>query len=103
MNGQVLTETLYYILLSVVTPSYGYRIMENVETLTNGRLKIGAGTLYGAINTLLKKGYIELYSQQLDSRKKKEYIITEQGKEILKEEIYRLEEMVKNGRGVFYD
>ena len=48
-----LTEPVYYILLSLLTPMHGYGIMQNVKKLTNGRVNIGAGTLYGAINTLL--------------------------------------------------
>ena len=49
-----LTEPVYYILLSLLTPMHGYGIMQNVKKLTNGRVNIGAGTLYGAINTLLR-------------------------------------------------
>lgn len=51
----VLTEAVYYILLSLYEPLHGYGIMQNVERLSNGRVKLAAGTLYGAINTLLEK------------------------------------------------
>jgi len=100
MNEQPLTESLYYILLSVVKPNYGYGIMEKINKLTRGRINMGAGTLYGAIKILLEKKYIELYSEEKVSRKKKEYLITNQGKKVLEEEIKRLEELVKNGKGV---
>ena len=56
-----LTEPVYYILLSLLTPMHGYGIMQNVKKLTNGRVNIGAGTLYGAINTLLSKGFSAEY------------------------------------------
>ena len=97
MNKTPLTESLYYILVSVYKPNYGYGIMENISKITNNRVNMGAGTLYGAINILLEKGYIKLYSEELDSRKKKEYLITDLGKQVLKEEIIRLEELLKNG------
>ena len=98
MNTQPLTESLYYILLSVKVPNHGYGIMENIKTMTNGRINMGAGTLYGAINILLDKNYIKLYSEEKDSRRKKEYVITELGELILKKEITRLEELIKNGK-----
>lgn len=100
MNSQPLTESLYYILLSLITPNYGYGIMENISNITNGRIKMGAGTLYGAINILLDKDYIILYKEEKESRKRKEYLITDKGKDALKKEIIRLEELVKNGRRV---
>ncbi|MCL2643746.1 MAG: helix-turn-helix transcriptional regulator, partial [Candidatus Bathyarchaeota archaeon] len=46
-----LTEAVYYILLSMLEPIHGYAVMQNIEKLTNGRVNLGAGTLYGAINT----------------------------------------------------
>ncbi|MBQ4101229.1 MAG: PadR family transcriptional regulator, partial [Oscillospiraceae bacterium] len=52
MPNPALTEAVYYILLSLTKPMHGYGIMQNVETLSNGRVKLAAGTLYGAINTL---------------------------------------------------
>ena len=58
MGNSALTEAVYYILLSLVEPMHGYGIMQNVEQLSGGRVKLAAGTLYGAINTLLEKGWI---------------------------------------------
>lgn len=98
MDNQPLTESLYYILLSVIKPNYGYGIMEDIKRMTNNRINMGAGTLYGAINILVEKNYIILYSEEKESRKKKEYIITNLGKEILKREIIRLEELIRNGK-----
>ncbi len=93
----VLTEAVYYILLSIYTPMHGYGIMQNVSELSNGRVNLGPGTLYGAINTLLEKKWIVPLTEDLNSRKK-EYLITDLGKEIVKNEIVRLEELVKNGK-----
>ena len=91
-----LTEAVYYILLSLLTPRHGYGIMQNAELLSAGRVKLAAGTLYGAINSLLEKGWIMALPGEKDSRKK-EYVITEDGKAVLKAEIQRLKELVKNG------
>ena len=91
-----LTEAVYYILLSLLTPRHGYGIMQNAEALSGGRVKLAAGTLYGAINSLLEKGWIMALPGEKDSRKK-EYVITEDGKVILKAEIARLKELVSNG------
>jgi DNA-binding PadR family transcriptional regulator len=97
-KNPVLTESTYYILLSLYKPLHGYGIMQNVKDITNGRVNIGAGTLYGAINTLLSKGYIAEYNSSEPS--KKEYIITVQGKEIVEKEIVRLKELVSNGEKI---
>ena len=92
-----LTEPVYYILLSLLTPMHGYGIMQNVKRLTNGGVNIGAGTLYGAINTLLSKGFIAEYK---NDPSKKEYIITEEGRDALSAELTRLKELVKNGEKI---
>jgi DNA-binding PadR family transcriptional regulator len=94
-----LTETVYYILLSLFTPLHGYGIMQNVRELSQGRVNLGAGTLYGAINTLLDKGWINLLAMDQDARKK-EYVITSIGKTVIAGEIRRLEELIENGKRV---
>lgn len=95
-----LTEAVYYILLSLQTPMHGYGIMQNVTKLTNGRLNLGAGTLYGAISALLAKDFIRECKTENGIRgpQKKEYIITESGLDALKAELYRLEELTENGK-----
>jgi DNA-binding PadR family transcriptional regulator len=93
-----LTEAIYYILLAVMTPNHGYGIIQSVSEMTQGRLVLGAGTLYGAINSMYDKGWIVLYSEEKDSRKKKEYVITELGKSIIREEIKRLQELLTNSK-----
>lgn len=93
-----LTEALFYILLAVRNPNHGYGITQEVEQLTNGRVQLGPGTLYGAIQALEKKGWIEIYSEDTASRKKKEYIITPTGKEVFEAETKRLEELLNNAK-----
>lgn len=95
-----LTEALFYILLSLRRPNHGYGIIREVEELTRGRVVLGPGTLYGAIQTMTDKGWIRIYSEETDSRKKKQYIITDLGRDIFREEKKRLEELLKNA-GLF--
>ena len=97
INTPALTEAVYYILLSLMQPLHGYGIMQNVEQLSGGRLRLAAGTLYGAISSMLDKGWITALDGAADSRKK-EYVITEAGKAILQAEYERLKELVSNGR-----
>lgn len=94
-----LTEAVYYILLALHTPMHGYGIMQFVKEISNGRVNLGAGTLYGAINTMLSKDWIRALGQDLDSRKK-EYEITELGRRIVVDEIKRLEELIQNGNKI---
>lgn len=91
-----LTEAIFYILLSVRKPNHGYGIIQEVEKLTEGRVILGPGTLYGAIQTMTARGWIRIYSAETDSRKKKEYVITETGMRIFAEEKKRLEELLAN-------
>ncbi len=92
------TEALFYILLTLRKPNYGYGIIQEVAEMTEGRLNLGPGTLYGAINSLLEKGWISLYSEDKTSRKKKEYLITNEGKEVFWMEVERLKELVENAQ-----
>lgn len=94
-----LTEAVYYILLSLFKPMHGYGIMQNVKEMSNERMSLGAGTLYGAINTLLEKEWIEPIGNDEKSRKK-EYVITDLGKQAVNAEIKRLKELVRNGEQI---
>ena len=94
-----LTEAFYYILLSLYQPLHGYGIMQKAREFSGGRVRLAAGTLYGALNALLEKGWIEALPVQAGSRKK-EYRITDAGKAAVETELARLEELVRNGRAV---
>lgn len=89
-----LTEGVYYILLSLFEPRHGYGIIQLTEEMTAGRVKLGAGTIYGAIKTLLDRGWIKTFE---DDGRKKEYIITDEGKKVIYSEILRLRELFENG------
>ena len=93
-NKNALTEVVFYILLSLDSPLHGYGIMQNVKDISKGRVDLGPGTLYGAINTMLSKGWIEHIKDQSESRKK-EYQITDECRRIVANEIIRLEELCR--------
>lgn len=99
ITNTALTEAVYYILLSLMKPLHGYGIMQKVEQLSGGRLRLAAGTLYGAISTMQEKGWITALGGGSDSRKK-EYVITDKGREVLRAEYARLVELVENGRAI---
>lgn len=99
MPQLALTEAVFYILLSLQKPLHGYGIIQNVEELSHGRVKLAAGTLYGALNSLVEKGWIDALPENPESRKK-EYVITPSGLNVLKEELARLSELVDNGKRI---
>lgn len=92
-NNLPLTETVYYILLTLLQPAHGYLIMQKVEELSNGQVRMAAGTLYGAIENLLKLKFIQPYQSE-DSRRKV-YVITEEGKRVLRLDFERMNYMIK--------
>jgi DNA-binding PadR family transcriptional regulator len=94
-----LTEAVYYILLALHEPMHGYGIMQYVKDISNQRVVLGPGTLYGAMNTMQTKGWIEAMDTDTDSRKK-EYRITAAGRRVVCYEIERLEELLTNGKKV---
>jgi len=96
MENITLTEAVYYILLSLYSPLHGYGIMQKVDDLSNGRVKLAAGTLYGALSTMLEKSWIKALPGEENSRKK-EYKITTIGKKIAENELIRLKELLTNG------
>lgn len=95
----VLTESTYYILLALYNPQHGYGIMQQVEELSKGRVRLAAGTLYGALNSMADKKWIIQLPVE-DGSRKKNYQITDIGLQVLTNEIERLRELVQNGDAV---
>jgi DNA-binding PadR family transcriptional regulator len=89
-----LSESTAYILLALSEPLHGYGVMQKVEAMSEGTVKLGPGTLYGAFSTLESEGLI-IKVGEVDRRKS--YTLTERGKSVLKEHIRRSEILVKNG------
>ena len=92
-----LTEATYYIMLSLTEPLHGYGVMQKVEQISQGTVSVGPGTLYGAFSTLEKEKLI-LKIKEEDRRKS--YVLTPKGKQVLLGQIERLEIMTGNGMGV---
>ena len=99
IENMALTESTYYILLSLVSPQHGYGIMKQAEALSNGRVRLAAGTLYGALSAMVDKGWIRQLPVEEGSRKK-EYQLTEKGRSVLDNEVARLRELADNGERI---
>jgi DNA-binding PadR family transcriptional regulator len=92
-----LTESTYYILLALVEPLHGYGVMQKVENLSEGTVKIGPGTLYGAFQSLEKEDLIIKVGEE---ERRKIYKLTDKGRIVLKEQISRLAIMLRYGSAV---
>ena len=88
-----LTETVYYILLALTEPTHGYVLMQKVEELSEGQVRLAAGTLYGAIENLLKKGFI--VSMPSDDVRRKVYAVSGAGEEILRADYRRMAHILR--------
>ena len=93
-----LTEAVYYILLALYKPTHGYGIMKFIKNITDDRVIIGSGTLYGALGTLLKNRWIKI--DETYDEDKKCYVITDIGKSVMDKELQRLKELVEHGEDV---
>ena len=98
-SNTALTETVFYILLTLTKPLHGYGIMQLTEELSGGRVHLAAGTLYGALSALSAKGWIIQLPSEDESRRK-EYRLTEKGLQVLRGEVARLRELADNGERV---
>jgi len=92
-----LTESTYYIMLTLVEPLHGYAVMQKVEEISKGTVKVGPGTLYGAFTSLEKEGLIIKVKEE---NRRKSYVLTPKGKNVLMNQIKRLEIMNQNGSSV---
>jgi DNA-binding PadR family transcriptional regulator len=92
-----LSEATYYVMLALDEPRHGYAVMQTVEAMSDGAVTIGPGTLYGAFNTLEKQQLIEKVSEE---ERRKTYGLTGLGRDVLSEQVRRLEVMVRNGRAI---
>ncbi len=88
-----MTETAFYILLSLIEPRHGYGIIKHVEELTEGRLVLGSGTIYGTLTKMQRDEVITVYA---DEKRKTIYEITDVGKALMRHEMARLKELLAN-------
>ena len=91
-----LTESYFYILLCLYAmPRHGYGIMQETKRLSQDNVKIGSGTMYGAVSNMLSKGWIEeTVGDDPNESRKRMYQLTAEGKKVLEDEIIRLRHLV---------
>jgi len=94
-NGGPMTEAMYYVLLALMNPNHGYRLMSAITEVSGGRLNMGPGTLYGVLTRMLKEGLIAI---TFDDGRRKTYIITKNGEEALRTEYKRMRAAVFDGQ-----
>jgi len=94
IRGGALTETTLLVLLALYRPNHGYGVSQFVVQETGGRVRLGAGTLYGAIDNLSRKKWIAPLKDEGCTRRK-EYVITDLGKQMVEKELSRLDEVIE--------
>jgi len=92
-----LSESTFYIMLSLIEPRHGYAVMQYVDTISRKSAAIGPGTLYGAFSNLEKAGLIRSVGEE---ERRKYYVLTDTGRIVLAEQIRRLQIMSENGSRV---
>ena len=96
-----MTETAYYILLVLNEPLHGYGIIQKVEQITKGRIRMGPGTIYGTLSKLEKDGVIEIVDM---TQRRKIYLQSDAGKQLIMHEIARIKQLVDHAeRGGYND
>lgn len=96
MQALPLTEPVLLILLSLAEePRHGYSILKDVERMSDGRVVLSTGTLYGALRRLLEDGWIERLQQKDVSRGKQAYRLAPRGRKTLQSEVSRLKHLTR--------
>ena len=91
-----ISEPVFLILVSLADkPRHGYALMKDIEALSEGRVRLSTGTLYGAIRRLLDDGWIERFEQKDTSRDKQAYRLTAAGRGQLKAEVARMKQLTR--------
>ena len=88
-----MTETGFYILMCLLEESHGYSIVQKVENLTEGAVKLSPGTMYGSLSKMEKDGLIRFVREE---EKRKIYRITDLGEQVLELEMKRIERLYRN-------
>ncbi len=96
MKNDPLSEPSFYVLLSLAEPLHGYGIIKKVEDLSDGRIRLGPGTLYGALTKMVKMGWIKPLPVE-NGERRKAYALTIEGAALLQKEVSRITEQIKHG------
>ena len=92
-----MTETGFYILFCLQKPNHGYGIVQKVEKLTDGEIRLAPGTMYGSLSKMEKDGLIRFVGEE---EKRKIYVITELGTEVLELELKRIKRLFRTAQEV---
>jgi DNA-binding PadR family transcriptional regulator len=92
---QTLSEPMYYVLLALINECSGIDIMHIVAEISGGRVIVGPGTVYAMLEKFLKS---EVIRETTSQGRKRSYIITEYGRELLQAEFNRLQIMFTDGK-----
>jgi DNA-binding PadR family transcriptional regulator len=96
LDGKPLSEPVLLILLSLADqPRHGYALLKDIETLSGGRVRMGTGTLYGALRRLLEDQWIQRFEQPDTSREKQAYRLTATGRKQLQQEVQRMKQLTR--------
>ena len=87
-----MTETAFYILFCLQKPNHGYGIVQTVEKLTDGTIRLAPGTMYGSLSKMEKDGVIRFLREE---EKRKIYEITELGLTVLHTELERIQRLYR--------
>ena len=99
-QSEPLTESYFYILMCLYGgDNHGYGIMQMTEQLSNGRVTIGSGTMYGATGNMLKKGWI-VECPDLGGERRRMYRLADEGRRIFLEEYRRISELAESAKNV---
>ena len=90
-----MTETGFYILFCLQKPNHGYSVVQTVERLTDGEIRLAPGTMYGSLSKMEKDGLIRFV---VEEDKRKIYEITELGNEVLQLELKRIHRLYKTAK-----
>ncbi len=77
------------------TPRHGYALIKDIETISEGRLRLSTGTLFGALRRLLENGWIQRFDLEDTSRDKQAYRLTPAGRKQLQSELDRLKQLTR--------
>jgi DNA-binding PadR family transcriptional regulator len=94
-SGGPMTEAMYYVLLALMRPNHGYQLMHAITEVSNGRVNMGPGTLYGVLSRMQKDGLISIAEN--DGRRKT-YQITQGGERALRIEYDRLKALIRDSK-----
>jgi len=96
VNFPPITEPVLLILLSLADqPRHGYAILRDTQAMSDGRVRLSTGTLYGALHRLLEDGWIQRFHQEDGSRGKQAYHLTPLGRSSLEREVDRLKQLTR--------